>query len=126
MFSLIIEILSKFVDIINENERISIQEKEKTSKILYEISEIILDTAVKLSRDEYPHNNCVVLERLSNNLHFNLLDYVDDKENDRLYDLLKDASSIEKLYAYRHNKDMINELMKISGEFRFASILLLS
>lgn len=126
MFSLIIEILSKFVDIINENEKISIQEKEKTSKILYEISEIILDTAVKLSRDEYPHNNCVVLEKLSNNLHLNLIDYIDEKENDRLHSLLKDASNIEKLYAYRHNKDIIHDLMKISGEFRFASIFLLS
>lgn len=126
MVFLIIEILTKFVDIINENEKISTQEKEKTSKILYDISEIILDTAIKLSKDEYPHNNCVVLEKLSNNLHLNLLDYVDEKENDRLHDLLMEASNIEKLYAYRHNKDIITELMRISGEFRYMSILLMT
>jgi len=126
MVFLIIEILTKFVDIINENEKISTQEKEKSSKILYDISEIILDTAIKLSKDEYPHNNCVVLEKLSNNLHLNLLDYVDEKENDRLHDLLMEASNIEKLYAYRHNKDIITELMRISGEFRYMSILLMT
>jgi hypothetical protein len=125
MFSTIVDITMKIVDFINENEKSKKEDKERIGKILGEISDIILDTAVKLKKDEYPHNNCVVLERLSNNLHFSLIDYVEQDELDKLHQLLIESSNIEKLYAYRHNKDIIRDLMKISGEIKAMSILLL-
>jgi len=125
MFFTIIEIITKIIDYIRENQKVKKYDKENISKILNHISEIILDTSVKLKIDEYPHNNCVVLEKLSNNLHLSLMDYIDDNELDRLHDLLKESSDIEKLYACRNNKDVVRDLMRISGEFKAMSILIM-
>lgn len=125
MFNIIVDLTMKFVEFIKDNEKIKKENKEKVSKILNEISEIILDTSVKLKSDIYPHNNCVVLENLSNNLHLSLMDYIDENELDKLHNLLIESSNIEKLYAYRQNKDIIRDLMKISGEFKAMSIFLI-
>lgn len=125
MFSIIADITMKIVELISENENSKKEDRERISKILGEISDIILDTSVKLKKDEYPHNNCIVLERLANSLHFNLIDYVEQGELDKLHQLLIESSNIEKLYAYRNNKDTVRDLMKISGEFKAMSIFLL-
>jgi hypothetical protein len=126
MFSTIVDIAMKIVDYVRDNNKLKREERENLSNILNEISEIILDTAVKLKKDQYPHNNCVVLEKLANNLHLNLIDHVEQDELDKLHGLLMDASNIEKFYAYRHNEDILRDLMKISGEFKAISILLMT
>jgi len=126
MFSIIVDIAMKIVDYVRDNNKLKRQERENLSDVFRDISEIILDTAVKLKNNQYPHNNCVVLEKLANNLHLHLIDYADQDELDKLHGLLKDASEIEKLYTYRHNEDMVRDLMKISGEFRAMSILLMT
>jgi len=114
MFSLIVDIVVKIVDYIRENDNVRRHDRENISNILNEISEIILDTSVKLKTDVYPHNNCVVLEKLSNNLHLNLIEYFDNDELDKLHGLLLESSNLEKLYGNR-NEDIIRDLMKISG-----------
>lgn len=124
MLSLIFELLKNVIDIISKNKEIEKHEKETMSNILFDISNIILDTSVKLSNDEYPHNNCKTMETLSKSLHLHMINYIDDESLDRLYNLLIEASNLEKLYAYRGNKETIRELMHISGEFRAMAMLI--
>lgn len=124
MLSLIFELLSSIVEIVSKNKEIAKHERETMSDILFDISNLILDTSVKLSVDEYPHNNCKTMETLSKRLHLQMINHIDGESLDRLYDLLIEASNLEKLYAYRGNKEIIKELMHISGEFRAMSMLI--
>lgn len=92
--------------------------------ILCDISSILLDTSVKLSEDKYPYNNCQIMENLSHALHESLDGYVDNDTRNKINELLCEASQLEKLYQLRGNKEIIRELMRISGEFKAMSILI--
>lgn len=124
MFSLFFELLSKVVDIIKNNSEMNRTKKLHISGILYDISSILLDTSVKLSEDQYPHNYCQIMENLSKDLHLSLDGYVDNDTRNKINELLKEASQLEKLYQLRENKEIIRELMRISGEFQAMSILI--
>jgi len=118
MISEILDICKSIIDFTLRNSEIKEQEKEKISKLLLEISEILNDTADKLSKDEYPHNNCVVMERLSTELHGNLLEYLPKKDINVLRDSLIEASQIEKQFALRKEKDTIPSIERAAGEFK--------
>lgn len=124
MFSLFFDLLSKVVEIIKNNSEINRTKKLDISGILNDISSILLDTSVKLSEDKYPHNNCQIMENLSYSLHTSLDGYVDNDTRNKIHELLKEASQLEKLYQLRGNKEIIRELMRISGEFQAMSILI--
>ena len=124
MFSLFFELLSKVVEIIKNNSEMERIKKLAISGILSDISSILLDTSVKLSEDKYPHNNCQIMEKLSHDLHQSLDGYVDNDTRNKIHELLKEASQLEKLYQLRSNKEIIRELMRISGEFQAMSILI--
>lgn len=91
MLSLAIDVCKAVIDLITKNKEIKSEEKLKISEILEEISKVLLDTADKLSKDEYPHYNCAILEKLSEHLHFSLLDYIPQEQLDELYTSLKNA-----------------------------------
>jgi hypothetical protein len=124
MFSLFFELLSKVVEMIKNNNEIERAKKLDISGVLSNISSILLDTSVKLSEDKYPYNNCQMMENLSDTLHKSLNGYVDDDTRNKIHELLKEASQLEKLYQLRENKEIIRELMRISGEFNAMSILI--
>lgn len=124
MTTIITDLIFKLVDYIRDDNKIIQEKKLRVSKILDELASVILDTSVKLKTDEYPHNNCAILEQLSNRLHFELIDIVDQIDLDNIHGLLLEASNVEKLYAYRANGDIIRDLMRISGEIKAMSILL--
>jgi hypothetical protein len=124
MFSIVIDICKNVLDFVIQNKTIKNNQKETISNILLEISNILEDTANKLSIGEYPHGNCIVMERLSNNLHFNLIDLVPQEDIDRLHDSLLKSSNLEKEYANRENPETIKSIKMASGEFKSMSILI--
>lgn len=124
MFSLFFELLSKVVEIIKNNSEMDRTRKFDISGILFDISSILLDTSVKLSEDKYPHHNCQIMEKLSDDLYNSLDGYVDNDTRNKINELLKESSQLEKLYQLRENKEIIRELMRISGEFNAMSILI--
>lgn len=124
MFSLFFELLSKIVEIIKNNSEMDRTKKLDISGILSDISSILLDTSVKLSEDKYPHNNCQIMENLSYALHRSLDGYVDNDTRNKIKELLVESSQLEKLYQLRENKEIIRDLMRISGEFKAMSILI--
>lgn len=124
MFSLFFDLLSKVVEIIKNNNEMDRLKKLDISDILSEISSILLDTSVKLSEDKYPHHNCKIMEDLSYALHISLDGYVDDDTRNKINELLNESSQLEKMYQLRENKEIIRDLMRISGEFKAMSILI--
>lgn len=123
MFSLLIDLVKNLVDIAQKTKTVNIQYKEKISKLLTEISDVLTDTALKLRNDEYPHMNCAILERLSSNLQFYASDIISLDDANILRTALLEASQIEKLFAIRNEKDTIHGIEKAAGEFRAMAIL---
>lgn len=124
MWSLIIDVCKTVIDLISKNEEIKLETRLRVSSILSEISDVLSDTAEKLKNDEYPHSNCIVMERLTNNLHFILIDLVSADILDNLYSLLIEASQIEKQFAVRKESNTIPRIEEVSGEFKAMSLFL--
>lgn len=124
MLTDVINLCKDIINFVQKKKEINLENRLRISSILEDISKILDDTANKLLIDEYPHSNCVIMERLSENLHFHLIDYVSSEELDRLYIIMKEASQIEKQFALRKEKDTISEIQRVSGEFKALSIFL--
>lgn len=124
MISLVIDLCKTAIDYVVKNKEINLVTRLRISEILLEISQILEDTANKLSKDEYPHANCSVMEKLSEHLHFSLIDYVPQDDLDQLYVKLKEASQLEKQFSIRKTPEVIPNILKISGEFKAMSIIL--
>jgi hypothetical protein len=123
VFSVVIDTCKFIIDnLIKENE-LRFEEKLRISSLLNEISSVLLDTANKLKLDEYPHYNCVLLEKLADNLHFHLIDYVRPQELDDLHSVLVESSQIEKTFAVRKEPDTIPSIEMAAAEFKAMSML---
>jgi len=112
-----------FEQLRNENE-LRLEQRLRVSGILEEISNILRDTAEKLERDEYPHYNCVLMENMSNQLHFNLLESVQVDSLDLLHSQLLECSQVEKQFALRKEPETISQLYKAAAEFKTFSMIM--
>lgn len=112
-----------FEQLRNENE-LRLEQRLRVSGILEEISNILRDTAEKLERDEYPHYNCVLMENMSNQLHFNLLESVQVDSLDLLHSQLVECSQVEKQFALRKEPETIPQLYKAAAEFKTFSMFM--
>lgn len=124
MLSTVIDICKSVIDFIRQSDEVEKDNIERISGILNDISEVLNDTAEKLLEDVYPHDNCVIMQRLSQDLHSNLLGYLPKEEIDILYDALMQSSMVEKEFALRNEPDTIPTIQKASGEFKAMSMLL--
>ena len=124
MISEIIDVCKSIIDYTLKHNEIKEEEKKRISELLLEISGILDDTANRLSNDDYPHNNCVVMERLSMELHQNLLGYLPKSDINVLRDSLIEASQIEKQFALRKEPDTIPSIERAAGEFKAMSMLI--
>lgn len=123
MFSLLIELVKNIVDVAQKQNTTNIMYREKISITLKEISDVLTDTAEKLKINEYPHANCIILERLSSNLKFYASGLISDNDLVRLNTCLAEASQVEKLFAIRNHVDTIPTIERAAGEFKVLSIL---
>lgn len=124
MISTVIDLCKNLIDFLLKENELKLENKLRISSILLDISDLIEDTANKLEKDEYPHSNCVVLENLSNQLHFTLIDFVNVEQLDTLHQALIQSSNIEKEFAVRKDPETIPNLRKAAGEFKSLSILI--
>lgn len=92
------------------------------SDILNEISKILEDTADKIKKDEYPHGNCALLEKLSSSLILKLEKHLGKADLEDLDYSLSEASFVEKFYANRKDSEIVNNLYEASGKFRSISM----
>lgn len=124
MISIAIDICKGVIDYLNNKGELRLEERMRVSSILNEISEILLDTANRLKINEYPRHNCGVLEKLSKDLHFQLIDHVKPDELDRLHEVLLEASQVEKQFTFRFDPETIPTIENASAEFKAMSILM--
>jgi hypothetical protein len=89
-----------------------------TSIFLSEISDLLGDTAKKLDLDQYPHDNCVQMKVLSDNLIQTLQGKMDENVILQLQQNLDLASKLEMLYAERKDPKIIIKLKECKGMFK--------
>lgn len=124
MLSIAIDLCKNVLDFLKKEEDLRLEQKLRIASILQNISNILKDTAQKLRLGDYPHYNCVLMEKLSNELHLHLIDYVRVDELDNLHKVLIEASQVEKQFALREEPETIPEIEKAAAEFESLSMFI--
>lgn len=124
MLSIAIDLCKNIIDLVKKEREVKLEEKLRISSILEEISNILIDTSNKIKSNEYPHYNCILMEKMANELHFHLLDHVSPQELDNLHQVLKEASQVEKQFAQRENPETLIEIDKAAAEFKALSMFM--
>lgn len=124
MLSTAIELCKSSIDLFYKSKETRQDTKLRVGVLLEEMSKILMDTADKLSKDEYPHFNCALMEKMCDHLHFHITGIVPEEQLDELYDALKEASQVEKQFALRYEPDTISSLYKAAGEFKALGLLI--
>lgn len=124
MISFLLDLAKNIFEQLRIENELRLEQRLRISGILEEISNILKDTAEKLERDEYPHYNCVLMENMSNQLHFNLLENVQVDALDLLHSQLLECSQVEKQFAIRKQPDTIDQLYKAAAEFKTYSMIM--
>ena len=118
-----IEIIKFLVSLIDKRSHITIEKKEKLSKALERMAELIDFTIEDLEHDIYPSGKCIAMEQLSNDILLIVKDYMPKEDVDDLSRQLFIASRLELEFATRKNKSTITELQKASGKLHAFSII---
>lgn len=119
-----ISILKEVVSIVQKKKEIKEVTKLRISILLEEISKLLVDTASKLEKDEYPNFNCALMEKMSDHLHFHLMESIPNEQLDNLHRVLLESSQVEKHYALRKEVETIPSLYNAAAEFKALSLLM--
>jgi len=122
-FSLVIDVGKSVLDLLIKGKKLQSEEREITSKILLQISEIINSTVEKFKKDEFPHSHCQSLSILSQNLHDVLKSHLTPDQSEELLSCLMESAQIEREFASRDDQKTIEALEKAAGTFLAWSIL---
>lgn len=124
MLSTAIELCKSAIDLFYKSKETSKNTKLRVGILLEEISNILKDTADRLSKDEYPHFNCFLMEKMCDKLHFYITGIVPEEQLDELYDALKEATQVEKQFALRQDPNTIPAIYKAAAEFKSLSLMI--
>lgn len=124
MLDLCINLVKDAISLVQKSKEIREDTKLRISILLETISNVLYDTAIKLEKDEYPHFNCSLMEKMSDHLHYHLTDTVPSEQLDHLHKVLKESSQVEKQFANRKEENVIISLFDASAEFKTISLLL--
>lgn len=90
---------------------------QNTSEFLIGISNLLDDTVKKLARDEYPHDNCIQMSILCDNLISTLTGKMDEETIQKLHTDLELSTKLEQLYAERKDPNTLKRLKECKGMF---------
>lgn len=124
MLDLCVSLVKDAIELVIKSKQIRNDTKLRISVLLEEISKILNDTATKLEKDEYPHFNCSLMEKLSDHLHFHLTNTLPKKQLDELEQVLREASQVERQFATRKDSGTIPSIINASAEFKSLSLLM--
>lgn len=124
MLSIAIDICKDILENLRKENELRLDERLRIASVLDEISSILIDTSEKMKKDEYPSMNCMLLEKLADRLHFNLIDLVNSQELDNLHQVLVEASSVEKSFAQRNDPNTFLVLENAAAEFKSLSLMM--
>jgi hypothetical protein len=124
MLDVCISLLKDSIDLLVKSKEIKSENKMRVSILLGEMSSILEDTANKISKNEYPHFNCALMEKMSNHLHFQLKDFIPEVQLNELHKSLIEASMVEKQFANREDGETIPSIFNAAATFKTFSLLL--
>jgi len=124
MLDVCISLLKDSVDLLVKSKEMKSENKMRVSILLGEMSSILEDTANKISKNEYPHFNCALMEKMSNHLHFQLKDFIPEVQLNELHKSLIEASMVEKQFANREDGETIPSIFNAAATFKTFSLLL--
>lgn len=124
MLSIAIDLCKNALEYIKTSKHAKLELKMRISVLLEEISKLLEDTAIKLEKDEYPHFNCALLEKMTNHLHFHLIEHVPQDEVDNLRKVLLESTQVEKEFTRRNEPETIPQIKKAAGEFKAMSLIM--
>ncbi len=117
------EVIKLIVTIAQHKKETDQKQKERVSKMLLQMSELLVETAKELATGVYPQGKCATMWALSEDF----LNYVQDKVNEEEFklisELLHSCSQLEREYADRENPQTITDLFLASGQLHSLSIL---
>jgi hypothetical protein len=124
MLDVCISLLKDSVDLLVKSKEMKSENKMRVSILLGEMSSILEDTANKISKNEYPHFNCALMEKMSNHLHFQLKDFIPEVHLNELHKSLIEASMVEKQFVNREDGETIPSIFNAAATFKTFSLLL--
>jgi len=124
MIDTCIGLLKDVIDLVVKNKQIEKENKFRVAIILEEMSKVLEDTATKLSKNEYPHFNCALMDKMSDHLNFRLTNFVPKEQLEELHNSLRDASQVEKQFATREEPQTISSIYEAAATFKTFSLLL--
>jgi hypothetical protein len=124
MLDVCISLLKDSVYLLVKSKEMKSENKMRVSILLGEMSSILEDTANKISKNEYPHFNCALMEKMSNHLHFQLKDFIPEVQLNELHKSLIEASMVEKQFVNREDGETIPSIFNAAATFKTFSLLL--
>ena len=124
MLSIALDLCKGVLENLRKENELRLDERLRISGILNDIGNILIDTSEKLKKDEYPSFNCLMLEKLANQLHFQLIDLVNFEELDNLHKVLVESSNVEKSFSQRKEPETILIIENAAAEFKTLSLML--
>jgi hypothetical protein len=124
MIDTCIGLLKDVIDLVVKNKQIEKENKFRVAIILEEMSKVLEDTAAKLSKNEYPHFNCALMDKMSDHLNFRLTNFVPKEQLEELHNSLREASQVEKQFATREEPRTISSIYEAAATFKTFSLLL--
>ena len=121
-----LEVSKTLWEIFSQKKKLELDRKERLSSIFKEISNILKETSLELSQNNYPHGKCALMESLSVSLikeikATNLLDEITLLDLEKM---LLESSKLEKEFALRENPETILHISVTAGKIEALSLLL--
>jgi hypothetical protein len=117
------DLIKMLITIAQHKKEVNIEQKERVSKLYSEMSNLLSETALDLSKDIYPAGKCATMWTLSENLLEYLQDKVNDEELQLLGQMLRSCSQLEREYATRQDPDTIKIIFEAAGRLQALSML---
>jgi len=119
-----LEIINITKDLIGNLIKFKKEEKEKISKLLNEISDLLMSVSQDLENNQYPHSSCSMMQVLTKEFYDKVKFTLKEENSIHLEHLLIQASFLEREFALRGEPETIVKLIEATGEFKAFSILL--
>ncbi len=124
MLDLCVSLLKEGIDLYSKSKGVKNETKLRISVLLEEISNVIHDTAKKIEKNEYPHFNCSLMEKMSQKLIFYLKEHLPENIINDIELSLREAGQVEKLFASRNEEGVIEKLYSHAANIKTISMFL--
>ncbi len=117
------DLIKMLITIAQHKKEVNIEQRERVSKLYSEMSNLLSETALDISKDVYPIGKCATMWTLSENLLEYLQDKVNDEELQLLGQMLRSCSQLEREYATRQDPETIKIIFEAAGRLQALSML---